>query len=302
MLSFNIENNHWTFPRTRFINLLECSNLMDNALVVFQDKKIRRMWHNNEWHFSVIDVVGALTDSSNPRNYWNMLKKRELRHGIELSTFCVQLKLASADGKSYKTDCANVKLIFRIIQSIPSPKAEPFKQWLAQVGYERVQEIENPELSQSRMKEIYRAKGYSDEWIEKRVRGISIRQELTDEWATRGVKEDKEYAILTNEISKATFGKTVDQYKKFKGLGKENLRDHMNDLELIFTMLGEASTTKIARSRNSQGFFGNKLAARKGGRIAGDARKKLEIESGEKVIASGNYLQDPESQKRKRIR
>ena len=270
----------------------------DNALVVFQDEKIRRVWHNNEWHFSVVDAVAALTESPAPRQYWGVLKGRE----SQLLTFCLQLKLPSPDGKYYTTDCANTKNMFRIIQSIPSPKAEPFKQWLAQVGYERIQEIENPELSQARMKEIYKAKGYSDEWIEKRVRGVSIRQELTDEWRKRGVKEDKEYAILTNEISKATFGKTVDQYKKFKALKKENLRDHMNDLELIFTMLGEASTTKIARSRNSRGFFDNKLAARKGGRIAGDARKKLELESGEKVIASENYLQDSESQKRKRIK
>ena len=270
----------------------------ENALVVFQDKKIRRIWHNNEWFFSVVDVVEALTDSPAPRQYWGVLKGRE----PQLLTLCLQLKLPSADGKYYSTDCANTKNMFRIIQSIPSPKAEPFKQWLAQVGYERIQEIENPELAQSRMKELYKAKGYSNEWIEKRVRGIAIRQELTDEWHKRGVKEDKEYAILTNEISKATFGKTVEDYKKFKGLRKENLRDHMNDLELIFTMLGEASTTKIARSKNSQGFVENKNAAVKGGKIAGDARRNLEIESKENVTTSENYLQEPESQKRKRLK
>src|SRR3989338_8753756 len=268
-----------------------------NALVAFQDKRIRRIWHNNEWYFSVVDVVEALTDSPSPRQYWGVLKGRE----SQLLTYCLQLKLPSADGKSYATDCANTKNMFRIIQSIPSPKAEPFKQWLAQVGYERVEEIQDPELAQKRMKELYKQKGYSDNWVEKRVRGIAVRQELTGEWKRRGVKEEKEYAILTNEISKATFGKTVDEYKQFKEIKKENLRDHMTDLELIFTMLGEASTTKIARSRNALGFSENKGAARKGGKIAGDARKKLELESGEKVVTSENYLQEPETKKRKRL-
>ena len=268
------------------------------ALVVFQDKKIRRIWYDNEWYFSVVDVVEALTDSPSPRQYWGVLKGRE----NQLLTLCLQLKLPSADGKYYATDCANTKNMFRIIQSIPSPKAEPFKQWLAQVGYDRVQEIENPELAQARMKELYKAKGYSEDWIEKRVRGIAVRQELTDEWKKRGVKEEKEYAILTNEISKATFGKTVDEYRQFKALKKENLRDHMTDLELIFTLLGEASTTKIARSKNALGFPENKVAARKGGKIAGDARKKLEIEAGEEVITPENYLQEPEAQKRKKLK
>jgi hypothetical protein len=201
-----------------------------------------------------------------------------------------------------ETDCANTETLFRLIQSIPSPKAEPFKLWLAKVGYARVEEIQNPELAQARMKELYKAKGYSDEWIEKRVRGIAVRQELTGEWAKRGVKEDREYAILTNEISKATFGKTVDEYKEFKGLKRENLRDHMDDLELIFTMLGEASTTKIARSRDTQGLPENKDAAQKGGKIAGDARRNLEIESGESVVSNENYLDAPEAQKRKRLK
>ncbi len=272
-----------------------------NALVVFQDRKIRRVWHNNEWCFSVIDVVEALTDSTDAKDYWYRLKKRERESGVELSTFCRQLKLPSADGKYYATDCANTRNMFRIIQSIPSPKAEPFKQWLAQVGYDRIEEIQNPELAQKRMKELYKAKGYSGDWIEKRVRGLAVRQELTDEWKKRGLQEEKEYAILTNEISKATFGKTVDEYKDLKGLKKENLRDHMTDLELIFTLLGEASTTKIARSRNALGFSENKVAARKGGKIAGDARKKLEFESGENVVTPENYLQEPEEQKRKRL-
>jgi hypothetical protein len=270
----------------------------NNALVVFQDKKIRRTKHEGEWYFSVVDVVEALTDSPAPRQYWGVLKGRE----TQLLTFCLQLKLQSADGKSYMTDCANTKNMFRIIQSIPSPKAEPFKLWLAQVGYERVQEIQNPELAQRRMKDIYRAKGYSDEWIEKRVRGIAIRQELTDEWGKRGVEEGREYAILTNEISRATFGKTVEEYKEFKGLKKEALRDHMDDLELIFTILGEASTTKIARGRDAQGFPENKDAAQKGGKIAGDARQDLEIASGETVVSQENYLDEPEAQKRKRLR
>ncbi|MEK6939470.1 MAG: Bro-N domain-containing protein [Nanoarchaeota archaeon] len=269
-----------------------------NALVVFQDKKIRRLWHNNEWYFSVVDVTGALTDSPSPRQYWGVLKGRE----NQLLTLCLQLKLPSNDGKFYATDCANTKDMFRIIQSIPSPKAEPFKQWLAQVGYERVEEIQNPELAQARMKELYKQKGYSEDWIEKRVRGIAVRQELTDEWKKRDVKEEEEYAILTNEISKATFGKTVDEYKNFKALKKENLRDHMNDLELIFTMLGEASTTKIARNRNALGFSENKTAAQKGGKIAGDARKKLELESNESIITPENYLQESENQKRKRLK
>ena len=205
------------------------------ALVVFEDKRIRRIWHNNEWYYSIIDVVQALTDSANPRNYWNMLKSRESEHEIQLSTFCVQLKLPSTDGKFYVTDCANTESIFRIVQSIPSRKAEPFKLWLAKVGYQRVQEIENPELAQKRMKELYKEKGYSEDWIEKRVRGIAIRDELTDEWDKRGVRTQREYSILTAEISKATFGMTPSEYKTFKGLKKENLRDHMNDLELILS-------------------------------------------------------------------
>ena len=273
-----------------------------NALVVFKDKKIRRVWHNNEWYFSVIDVVEALTDSADAKDYWYRLKKREQESsGTELSTFCRQLKLLSADGKYYATDCANTKDMFRIIQSIPSKKAEPFKQWLSQVGYERVQEIENPELSQKRMKEIYKAKGYSDDWIEKRVRGIAIRDELTDEWKKRGVQEKKEFAILTAEISKATFGMTPSEYQKHKGLKKENLRDHMNDLELIFSMLGERATTEIARTKDTKGFTDNKDAAIKGGNIAGDARKKLEAETKRKVITPENYLEAPETEKRKQI-
>ncbi|MCE5328606.1 MAG: Bro-N domain-containing protein [Planctomycetaceae bacterium] len=228
-------------------------------IVVFGSRRIRRIWLDNQWYFSVIDIIAALTESDNPRNYWNMMKAREKADShVQLSTLCVQLKLTSADGKSYKTDCVNTEAAFRIIQSIPSPKAEPFKRWLAQVGYERVQEIENPELAQQRMRELYRQKGYPQDWIEKRVRGIAVRDELTDEWRKRGISEHDESAILTAEISKATFGLTPSQYKQLKGLKHENLRDHMNDLELIFTMLGEAATTEIARNKDAQGFSPNR--------------------------------------------
>ncbi|MCK5177265.1 MAG: Bro-N domain-containing protein [Candidatus Aenigmarchaeota archaeon] len=269
----------------------------NNALIVFEDKKIRRIWHNEEWYFSVVDVIEVLTDSPTPRQYWGKVKDREFKK-IELSPIWVQLKLPATDGKLYATDCANTKSLFRIIQSIPSKKAEPFKRWLAKVGYERVQEIENPELAQKRMKEIYKQKGYSNNWIEKRVRGIAVRDELTDEWDNRGIQTTKEYSILTAEISKATFGMTPTEYKKYKGLKKENLRDHMTDLELIFTMLGEASTTKIAKSKEAIGFIENKTVAREGGEIAGDARIKLEIKSKEKISTSENYLEKPEQIKR----
>jgi prophage antirepressor-like protein len=213
----------------------------NKALVVFQGKKIRRSWHDEEWYFSVVDVVEVLTDSTDSRDYWYRLKKRELESSeVELSTFCRQLKLLSSDGKKYMTDCANTENLFRIIQSIPSKKAEPFKRWLAKVGYERIREIENPELAQERAKEYYELKGYPKDWIDKRLRGIAIRQDLTDEWKQRGIEEQKEYAILTNEISKATFGVPIKEHKKIKGLDPEfknqNLRDHMNDRELVFTI------------------------------------------------------------------
>lgn len=272
---------------------------MDSKLVVFQDKEIRRLLVDNVWYFAVVDVIGALTDSDKPRDYWYRMKKRELdASGIELSTFCRQLKLESSDGKKYLTEMANTEGLFRIIQSIPSPKAEPFKRWLAKVGYERVQEIEDPELATARTRELYRAKGYSEAWIEKRMRGIAVRAELTEEWKQRGVGEAPEYAILTAEISKAAFGMTPSEYKEFKGLERENLRDHMTDLELIFSMLGEAATTEIARTRDAQGFAENRTAARKGGTIAGDAREKLEVETGGHVSSRENYLLEPEKKKR----
>ena len=276
---------------------------MEKALAVFEGKSIRRIWHNEEWWFSVVDVVEVLTDSIDSKDYWYRLKQREQESsGIELSTICRQLKLIAEDGKMRETDCGNTKALFRIIQSIPSKKAEPFKLWLAKTGYERVQEIQNPELAQTRMKELYRQKGYSDSWIEKRVRGIAIRDELTDEWKKRDVGTEREYAILTAEISKATFGMTPSEYREFKGLKRENLRDHMDDLELIFTMLGEASTTKITQSQNAQGFFENESAAKKGGKIAGDARRNLELESGEKVSTPLNYLQESEIQKKRLLK
>lgn len=270
----------------------------EDALVVFEDKKIRRIWHDGRWYFSVVDVVGVLTESIDPNNYWKVLKSRLKKEGSRLVTNCNQLKMPSSDGKYYKTDVADTEQLLRLVQSIPSPRAEPFKRWLAKVGYERVQEIENPELAQKRMKDLYKKKGYSKDWIEKRVRGIAIRQELTDEWKHRGVGKEVEFAILTNEISKATFGKTVEEYKQFKRLKRENLRDHMTDLELIFTMLGEASTTEITRNKDARGFKENKTVARKGGRIAGEARRKLEIESGKSVVSNDNYLESTQKVKK----
>lgn len=260
-------------------------------IIVFGAKQIRRIWLENQWFFSVVDIIEALTDSTNPRDYWYRLKRREKESsGIELSTFCRQLKLQAADGKYYQTEAVNTESAFRVIQSIPSPKAEPFKRWLAQVGRERIEEIENPELAQQRMREIYQQKGYPKDWIEKRVRSIAIRDELTDEWKNRGIQKKNEFAILTSEITKATFGVTPSQYKELKGLQRENLRDHMTDLELIFTMLGEAATTEIARNKDAQGFNQNKTVAREGGTIAGDARRQLENKSGKKVVTPKNYL------------
>jgi prophage antirepressor-like protein len=271
----------------------QLSSDSQDKLIVFGAKQIRRLWVDDQWYFSIVDIVAALTDSDSPSKYWTAMKRREEKSsGFQLSTICRQLKLTSADGKSYKTEAVNTEAAFRVIQSIPSPKAEPFKRWLAQVGYERVQEIENPELAQQRMRQLFKAKGYPDDWIEKRVRGIAVRDELTDEWQKRGIAEQNDFAILTSEISKATFGVTPADYKKLKGLKRENLRDHMTDLELIFTMLGEAATTEIARNKDAQGFTENQLAARDGGTVAGDARRQLEIKSGKKVVTANNYLTD----------
>ncbi len=265
-----------------------------NALVVFQGKQIRRIWHNEQWYFSVVDIIAVLTESEDARNYWKVLKHRLKDEGSEVVTNCNQLKLPASDGKYYETDCASTETIFRIIQSIPSKKAEPFKRWLAKIGYERVQEIENPELAQKRMKEIYKSKGYSEDWIEKRARGIAIRDELTDEWDKRGVKTDKEYSILTSEISKATFGLTPGEYKKLKGLKQENLRDHMTDLELIFTMLGERVTTEVTRNKNADDFDKCSKAAKEGGEVAGNARRDAEKRIGKPIITKKNYLSEPD--------
>ena len=262
-------------------------------IIVFGAKQIRRTFVDGEWFFSVVDIIAALTDSDAPSKYWTAMKRREEKStGFQFSTICRQLKLASADGKSYTTEAVNTEAAFRIIQSIPSPKAEPFKRWLAEVGYQRVQEIENPELAQKRMRKLYQDKGYPDDWVEKRVRGIAVRDELTSEWQKRGIQNQRDFAILTGEISKATFGLTPADYKKLKGLKRENLRDHMTDLELIFTMLGEAATTEIARNKDAQGLLKNKLAAKAGGAVAGSARRQLEAESGRKVITRDNYLTD----------
>ncbi|MCK4926942.1 MAG: phage antirepressor protein [Candidatus Aenigmarchaeota archaeon] len=268
-----------------------------NALVVFQDKKIRRVWHDDKWYFSVVDIVETLTESPTPRQYWGKVKQREFTD-VEVSPIWVQLKLEAEDGKLRLTDCVDTKDAFRLIQSIPSKKAEPFKRWLAKVGYERVQEIENPELAQKRMKEIYEQKGYSKEWIDKRLRGIAVRQELTGEWGRRGVEKNIEYAILTNQISNATFGKTVEEYRHFKGLTKEPLRDHMDNLELIFTMLGESVTTEITKNKNSDGFIECSDAAKRGGNVAGKARSDAEKEIGKPIVSDGNYLTEPENRKR----
>ena len=260
---------------------------------LFQDKKIRSAWNEEEeqWYFSVVDVVEALTNSPNPRQYWRKMKDRDLKE-YQSYPFWVQLKLASSDGKKYATDCANIKGLFRIIQSIPSPKAEPFKLWLSQVGYERMLEIENPELAQERMKELYEKKGYPKDWIDKRLRGMAIRQNLTDEWKRRGITAEQDYAILTAEISKATFGMTPSEYKEFKGLTKknQNLRDHMDDLELIFTMLGERVTTEISQKEDPETFEQSRQIAKRGGNVAGVARKETEKELGRSVSNPNNYL------------
>ena len=267
-----------------------------DKLQLFQEQKIRTHWDETEekWYFSIIDIVEILTGSSNPRDYWYRVKKRlDDEEKAELSTICRQLKMQASDGKMRITDCADTEGVFRIIQSIPSPKAEPFKRWLAKVGKERLDEIENPELAQERMKEIYEKKGYPKDWIDKRLRGIAIRQNLTDEWKERGIKEHRDYAILTAEISKATFGMTPSEYKGFKNLpakSKINLRDNMDDLELIFTMLGERVTTEISKKEKPDTFYKSKTVAKRGGKVAGNARKETEKELGRSVLSKKNFL------------
>ena len=279
----------------------------ENRIALFQRKEIRRVIHNNEWWFVITDVVAALTDSANPQGYFKDMRRRDpqlaeaLKGGGQMAT-PFGLEFSTAGGPQL-IQCWNTEGIFRLIQSIPSPKAEPFKRWLAKVGYERVQEIEDPELATKRTRALYKAKGYSDDWIEKRMRSIAIRDELTDEWKKRGVREQKEYAILTAEISKAAFGLTPTEYAEFKKLKRENLCDHMTDLELIFSMLGEASTTEIARNRDAQGFAQNEQAAHEGGSVVGNARRDLEKKSGRKVVTSENYLSLTQAAKKaKRIK
>ena len=269
---------------------------------LFESKQIRSKWNeeNQKWYFSVQDVIEVLTDSADVKQY---IKKILSRDGVLKSnwgTICTLVEMKAADGKKRKVQASDAKGLLRIIQSIPSPKAEPFKQWLAQVGSDRIDEIENPELATQRTRELYKLKGYPDDWIEKRMRSIAIREELTEEWKNRGVKEQIEYSILTAEISKATFGLTPSEYKKVKGLKSQNLRDHMTDLELIFSMLGEASTTAIVKTKNPKGFVQNKVVAKQGGKIAGDARKALELKTGEKVVSKENYL--PEAKKNKELK
>ncbi len=273
------------------------SGTLQTKISIFRGNNIRKVIYQNEWWFSVIDIIKALTGSSIPRRYWSDLKININKEGYgELYEKIVQLKLRSSDRKKYLTDCANTETMFRIIESIPSPKAEPIKRWLAKIGYERIQEIEDPELATKRTRALYKAKGYSEGWIEKRMRGIQIREELTNEWRNREVGGEREYAILTAEISQATFGMRPSNYKKFKGLKRQNLRDHMDGVELIFSMLGEVSTTHIARAKNTQGFNENKDAANKGGNVAGNARRELEEKSGRKVSTKQNYLKKSESE------
>jgi hypothetical protein len=264
-------------------------------IAIFQGKQIRRTLVENEWWFSVVDVVAFLSESLNPGAYWRKLKQRLSEEGSEVVTFCHGLKLMAPDGKQRETDCANTEGIFRIIQSIPSPKAEPFKAWLARVGKERIDEIENPELGMDRVKKIYEQKGYNKDWVDKRIRGMAVRHDLTDEWSERGVKESREYAILTNDIMQGAFDLKSAEYKKVKGLKRENLRDHMTDLELIITMLGEATTTQITKQKNSQGLTRLRKDAQVGGAVAGRTRKDIEQQTGTSVISRDNFLVNKKS-------
>jgi len=262
----------------------------DNKLVLFEGRQIRKAFHEGAWWFSIIDVVEVLVGGDRPRKYWNDLKKKLTAEGYsEVSEKIGQLKMTAPDGKQRLTDCANTETLFRIIQSIPSPKVEPLKRWLARVGKERIDEIENPELAMGRMQELYEKKGYPKEWVDKRLRGIAVRQDLTDEWKNRGAQTALEYAILTNEIMQGAFGLKVDEYKQVKDLERENLRDHMTDIELILTMLGEATTTELNRDRDSQGMAPLKRDAQAGGAVAGRTRKDIEAQTGKPVISTGNF-------------
>jgi hypothetical protein len=272
----------------------------DTAIKLFNDKQIRTIWDDEQekWYFSIVDVVGVLTESPNPRKYWSVLKTRLKKEGSQLATNCSQLKMLSSDGKYYKTDVADTEQIFRLVQSIPSPKAEPFKMWLAKVGRERIDEIEDPEIGIDRLMETYLRKGYSTAWINQRLKSIEIRKELTDEWEKRNVKKGQEYAILTDEITTAWSGFTTKQYKKFKQLKKENLRDNMTNLELVLNMLAEATTTEISKEKKPKTFKENKRIARQGGTIAGNTRKEIEEKTGKKVVTNQNAKQLIEKKKK----
>lgn len=276
------------------------NQVLDNHIAIFKGKSVRKTIFQKEWWFSVVDVCEALTSSPDPGAYWRKLKQRLTEEGSEVVTFCHGLKLVAPDGKMRETDCADTEGIFRIIQSVPSPKAEPFKRWLAKVGYERIQELENPELATKRTKLLYKLKGYPEDWIEKRMRGIAVREELTDEWQKRGANNDRDYEILTAEISQATFGIKPNEYKKLKGLKRENLRDHMDDFELILTMLGERTTTEIHRTKDSKGLPRLKDDARLGGEVAGTARKQIERRIGRPVVSKNNFLKNGEIKKLKK--
>lgn len=273
---------------------------IQKQIVLFEEKEVRRTWHEEQWYLSIIDVVAILSESPNPRRYWSDLKRKLVSEGYsELYENIVQLKMESSDGKKYETDASDLKNIFRIIQSIPSPKAEPFKQWLARVGQERIEEIQDPERAIVRAKKIYEGKGYNDDWIAKRMRGINVRNTLTDEWKDRGAKEGLDFAILTNEIYRGAFEMDAKQIKEFKSLSNpDNPRDHMSELELILTMLGEASTTKITTTRNSKGLPELSRDAKEGGEVAGNARKEIEHKTGEKVVSKGNFLKNKKNKLR----
>jgi len=262
----------------------------ENAIKLFQDQRVRVHWNDEKekWYFSIIDVIGVLTESENPRKYWSVLKTRLKKEGSEVATNCSRLKLLAVDGKMRLTDVADTEQLLRLIQSIPSPKAEPFKVWLAKVGYERIEETEDPELAFDRAMETYLKKGYSKNWINQRLKSIEVRKELTDEWDLRGVKKGLEYAILTNEITEAWSGFNIKEYKKFKNLKKENLRDNMTNLELVLNMLAEATTKEISKEKKPKTFTENKIIAKQGGTIAGNTRKEIEEKTGKKVISSMN--------------
>ena len=268
---------------------------MENKIKVFENRQVRTLWNaeEEEWYFSVIDVVAVLTDSVNPRKYWSVLKTRLKAEGSELATNCSQLKMQSADGKYYKTDCLDTKGVLRLVQSIPSPKAEPFKMWLAQVGSERLDEIADPEKAIMRGAEFYRAKGYTEGWINQRLQTIEMRKELTDEWKARGIERDKDYAILTNEMTKAWSGLSVQEYKSLKGLKKENLRDNMTNIELVLNMLAEVTTTAISKQEQPETFDENKAVARRGGKVAKNARTDIELQLGQSVISPLNASDKP---------